>query len=238
MKKIRLKKNKKISFFKILLILIFVFIISLLVSFKYIGNNLSNKVESYATKQAKKIITLVINKSVDKDIIDNLDTNKIFVENENTIDFDSKVINEILVTINKKLKTNLIKLEDGELEISSSLLSSNEKLKKGIIYEIPTGIIFNNALLSNIGPKIPVKLQLIGDVLTDIDTNVIDYGINNAIIEVDIKITINEQVLLPYSSKQISVTEKIPLALKLIQGKIPNYYSNGKTGSVVFDDDI
>ena len=236
MKRIKLKKNKKFSFFKILLILVFLFAISLILTFKYIGSKLSDKVESYATKEAKKIITLVINKSVDKDIISNLDANEIFIESENTIDFDSKVINEILVTVNKKLKTNLIKLEKGNLKINSS--NNDKKLKKGIIYEIPTGIIFNNALLSNIGPKIPVKLQLVGDILTSIDTNVVDYGINNAIIEVDIKITINEQVLLPYSSKQISVTEKIPLALKLIQGKIPNYYSNGQAGSVVLSDDI
>ena len=202
-------------------------------AFKYIGDNLSKKVESYASKQAKKIIVLVINKSVNKDVISSLETNEIFTESDGTIDFNSKTINEILLKVNTNLKSNLNKLENGEFKITdTTILTDKSKLKKGIIYEVPTGIIFNNALLANIGPKIPVRLNLVGDIVTGIDTNVIDYGINNAIIEIDIKITINEQVLLPFSSKQISVTEKVPIAIKLIQGQIPNYYANGKSGTV------
>ena len=202
-------------------------------AFKYIGDNLSKKVESYAAKQAKKIIVLVINKSVNKDVISSLETNEIFTESDGTIDFNSKTINEILLKVNTNLKSNLNKLENGEFKITdTTILTDKAKLKKGIIYEVPTGIIFNNALLANIGPKIPVRLNLVGDIITGIDTNVIDYGINNAIIEIDIKITINEQVLLPFSSKQISVTEKVPIAIKLIQGQIPNYYANGKSGTV------
>ena len=68
-----------------------------------------------------------------------------------------------------------------------------EKLKSGIIYQVPTGIIFNNGLLSNIGPKIPVKLSLIGDVTIDIKTTIKDYGINNAVIQVSINVKVTEQ---------------------------------------------
>ena len=233
MKKIKLKKSK-ITPFTYILILILLLIISLIFIFKYIGHNLSDKVESYATKQSKKIITLVINKSIDKELISSFELNQIFTESENTIDFNSVKLNKILLEVNKKLKDNLNKLESGELKLEDETILKN-KTKKGIVYEIPTGIIFNNALLANIGPKIPVKLHLIEDVLTGIDTNVIDYGINNAIIEVYIKITINEQVILPFSSKQISVTEKVPIAIKLIEGKVPNYYSSGKDNAVVID---
>lgn len=237
MRRIKLKKRRSITPLTYILIVILILIISLILTFKYIGSNLVRKVESYADKQAKKIITLVITKSVNKEIINTFKTDEIFTETENTVDFNSVVINQILLKVNKNLKSNLEKLEKGEIQLTdTTILSDKSKIKDGIVYEIPTGIIFNNALLANLGPKIPVKLHLVGDVLTSIDTNVIDYGINNAIIELDVVITINEQMVLPFSSKDISVTEKVPLAIKLIQGKIPNYYSNGKEGSVLINE--
>ena len=237
MKRIKLKKHKKVSPFTYILVLILIFVISLIIAFKYIGDNLSNKVNSYATKQAKKIITLVINKSVNKEVISKFDTNEIFKENENMVDFNSATLNEILLEVSSNLRENLKKLEKGEIKIDdTNILTDKTKLKDGVIYEIPSGIIFNNALLSNIGPKIPVKLHLLGDVVTSIDTKVTDYGINNAIIEVDLKIVITEQVILPFSDSQIKIVQNVPLAIKLIEGKIPNYYSNGKDGTVLIGD--
>ena len=237
MKRIKLKKHKKVSPFTYILVLILIFVISLIIAFKYIGDNLSNKVNSYATKQAKKIITLVINKSVNKEVISKFDTNEIFKENENMVDFNSATLNEILLEVSSNLRENLKKLEKGEIKIDdTTILTDKTKLKDGVIYEIPSGIIFNNALLSNVGPKIPVKLHLLGDVVTSIDTKVTDYGINNAIIEVDLKIVITEQVILPFSDSQIKIVQNVPLAIKLIEGKIPNYYSNGKDGTVLIGD--
>ena len=38
---------------------------------------------------------------------------------------------------------------------------------------------------------------------------------------------IDEQVILPFASKKMSVKSEIPVALKIIQGTVPNYYFNG-----------
>ena len=37
----------------------------------------------------------------------------------------------------------------------------NEKLKSGIIYELPSGIIFNNTLLNNIIKRVPSWLTIL-----------------------------------------------------------------------------
>ena len=36
-----------------------------------------------------------------------------------------------------------------------------------------------------------------------------------------------EQVLLPFVSKKIKVSSEVPLAVKMIEGQVPNYYSTG-----------
>lgn len=225
MRRVKLKKRRKISPLTFVLFLILIIVISLILIFRYIGINLSKKVEEYGKIESKKIISYVINKSLTDDVINNI-KNDLFVEKNNTIDFNSANINKLVALINRNLKTNLNDLEKGNISLEDiTLFKDKSKIKKGIIYEIPTGIIFNNALLSNIGPKIPVKLHLIGDILVSVSTKINDYGINNAIIELDINIVITEQMVLPFSVNEVKVEESIPIAIKLIQGNIPNYYS-------------
>lgn len=121
----------------------------------------------------------------------------------------------------KKIQENLKKLEQGKLD------ENKEENKNGIVLKIPLSVIHDNFILNNLGPKIPVKLKIIGDMETKINTNIKNYGINSALIELTLDITVKEEVILPLSTKEITVTQTLPLALKLIEGKIPSYYSNG-----------
>ena len=227
MRRVKLHSKKKMNTLTFILLLILLFIISLIISFNHLGKNLSKKVEEYSTLEAKKIVSSLINESIETDVIDNL-RNSLFVKSGNTVDFDSYKINRLVVLINKNLKDNLNKLEKGKIELDGiTLLKDKSKIKKGVVYEIPSGIIFNNALLANIGPKIPVKLHLLGDAIVSVDTKITDYGINNAIIEVFVKINVTEQMILPFSVKKVKVEQSIPIAIKLIEGNIPSYYSSG-----------
>ena len=58
-------------------------------------------------------------------------------------------------------------------------------------------------------------------------TKITNYGINSALIEVNLEIKIKEKIILPITSKEIEVIQNTPIAIKLIQGTVPNYYSNG-----------
>ena len=51
-------------------------------------------------------------------------------------------------------------------------------------------MVTGSSLLYNLGPKIPVKLSLVGDVVTGFSTDVTEYGINNALIKlmIDVKV--------------------------------------------------
>ena len=60
-------------------------------------------------------------------------------------------------------------------------------LKKGIIYEIPFGVVFNNSLLANMGPSIPVRLQLSGNINSYLKTKCKKLWYNNALIEISIQ---------------------------------------------------
>ena len=108
-------------------------------------------------------------------------------------------------------------------------ICDSDLLEKGIILEVPLGVITNSTFLTNLGPKVPVKLALIGDVSSGFSTNVDEYGINNALITLNIDVEVNAKVVLPFISDDMNISASIPIAMKVIQGSIPEYYFSGFT---------
>lgn len=235
-----LKKNKKKK--NGLLITIAILISVMTMTFLFI-NYYSKKalpiILSYAEAETKKLTILVINKAVTKQI-NNMDTDELFdmaynKDGEITlIDFNSKKTSKILSTMTSLVELNLRAVEEGKIDMlelpDNSLSDYNMNLlEKGIIVEVPLGIITNSSLLYNIGPKIPVKLSLVGDVVTGFSSEVVEYGINNALLKLMIDIKVDTKIILPIVSDQITIDCSIPIAMKVIQGKIPSYYIDGFT---------
>lgn len=239
-RKIHLKK--KFNFFKKKINFIFFIIILLIIMIIIVLNFINLKVNpillDYAEMESRKIASIIINDAVKQNITDDIDVDELFIitkdaNNEvKTIDFNPIIVNQILTETTLVVQSNLRYLEQGKIEMlnltDDALIDYNqEKLKQGIIYEIPSGVIFGNSFLANLGPKIPVRFSLVGDIVGYINTDVTDYGINNALIEVNIILELSEQVILPFVTEKIKIETTIPVALKLIQGSVPNYYLNG-----------
>lgn len=230
-----LKKHKKSSVKLNLFAIIFLLI---LVSLIYLLNLFNDKalpqLLSYSEIETKKIVTAVINGSVLEQSYKNKSIDSLFIITKDSndisyIDFDSNVVNGILVDTYNSVEQNLEYLESGQvdkLKLNNINLSkyNNDKLKDGIIYEIPSGIILNNALFNNVLPKIPVKINLTGSMLCRIDTDVKSYGINNALITVNVIVEVEVKILLPFVSETTKITESIPILIKIIEGNIPSYY--------------
>lgn len=230
--KIDLKRPKKIILTLILLI------ISLILVFKIINNKVTPLLINYAEIESREFASIIINKSIKETINNNFEIDELFIITKSdtgeikTIDFNPLVVNKILTGITEKIQTNLKYIEKGKLELldlSNDLFLDYDmdKLKQGIIFEIPSGVISNNSLLSNLGPKIPVRLNLVGNIVSNIKTNITNYGINNALIEISVNLELKEQIILPFTSKIIVIETNVPIALKLTQGTVPDYYLNG-----------
>ena len=222
----------------IVLSIIIMIIITIIFMFNFINKRVTPLFLDLAESETEKLATLIINDAVGKQVSDGLDSNLLYNINKDSkgnissIDFNSITVNKLLTTITSSIELNLKYLEEGRvdlLNVPDSVLVSYDKkdLKKGIIYKIPSGVIFNNTILSNIGPKVPVKLNLVGSITSNIKAKTTNYGINNALIEVYVDIKVTLEVILPYTKRKTSVESSIPIALKMIQGSVPSYYSGG-----------
>ena len=115
-------------------------------------------------------------------------------------------------------------LESGKtnMDYYDEYLSSN---KDYFVLMVPFGIASNKIYFSNLGPKIPVRIKTIGSILSNVDVKIKEYGINNCLIEMNLVIEIKQQIMLPLISKKIKIINDIPISYKVINGKIPEYYS-------------
>lgn len=226
-------KHMKNKYKKNLLIISLILCLVLSVfSLKWINKRISPILFNYAENEITKLSTIIINRAVNKQLANGMNLDELFhvVQNGNgeiqTIDFNPSIVNRVLNTTTNVILINLKAIEEGNINFIElpDIFIEEDNLKKGIIYELPIGTITNNILLSNLGVKVPIKLNIIGSVESNIKTNIKEYGINNALLEVFVQIKVDELVNVPFISKKVTVTTNIPIAIKVVQGIVPKYY--------------
>lgn len=198
------RKKKKNKLFLILFILIIVIFFSL----HFISERLTPAIKNYSNLEIKHLVTEIITDTIRKIEIDDdiLYVTKGKNDEISSIEYNTEKINNLLSDVNELL----------EIKIN--------KIRNKVVFYIPSFAIISNSLLANLGPKIPVKFTTIGNITNNVQTEVKDYGINNALVTVFLDININCKVILPVSEENIGINQRVQVAMKLIQGQIPNYY--------------
>jgi len=185
--------------------------------------------------QTEKIAAHVITKAINSRTANVLDVNDIIVnvpnDSKGMVKFNTEIINRVLAETHSLVESHLKEAEEGNL----ALLPTDEiefdqqamKREEGIVFFVPLSQAANIPLLGNLGPKIPIRFHVIGQVHATIDTKISEFGINNAVVEVNILLTVNVQIIVPLATKKSIVTQKIPVAMGLIQSTVPQIYTTG-----------
>lgn len=237
LRKIKNQSKKRLIITKVMVILILV-IICVFILLHMFNKKATPILLNYAELETKKLATIIINRAVSKQVASEIELDELIIMHKNnnneiqSVDFNPYLVNKVLNSVTNTIQLNLKWLEEGKIDMIElpdgvTMEYDMKDLKKGILYEIPIGSITKNAFLANLGPKIPVKLNLIGSVECGINTKLTHYGINNVYLEIFVNAKVTEQVLLPFTSKTISISTDIPVAMKIIEGKVPEYYSGG-----------
>ena len=223
-------KNNNSIINKIYIFLLLI-LLMVLISLGIINKVLVPKIEDYANVRLKKIsIDALRNTGLDE-INHLLEKEKLYdvILNNNgeieSIDYNVSVLNKSLMIVAKSVRKKIKNIQKGQkIDFKEDVF--DKTLKNGIIFLFPLLIGTDNILLSNIGPKIPIKVIYTGDVSVDIKTSVKPYGVNSALIEVYIYVEVFQKTILPFSSKTKKVTSKLPIMLKVVKGSYNGYISN------------
>lgn len=148
---------------------------------------------------------LVINKNKDNEIL--------------YVNYDLDIAYKLLDVITKELENNIQELKTGNVN-DTFLYQNNEVL----MLKLPFFIGSKNPLLVSLGPKIYVPLNFSGAILTNLKTEIKDYGLNNALVEMYVTIKINIDILYPYNKSKEEINYDVLIASSIINGRIPSFY--------------
>ena len=156
-------------------------VISLILSFfviDYFARKVDEILLPMAESKTRKVITMIINAACDEEeISDNLYViNKDSNDEIKMITYNSFEVTKLINQVTSNIEKMISDIENNRMDYYGNI----DIGEGGVIAEIPFGVIFGNSLLSNIGPKIKLRLNLLGDITSNIETEVKPYGINNA----------------------------------------------------------
>ena len=113
-------------------------------------------------------------------------------------------------------------LEKGKFsDISDNNIKTSEH---GLVLELPMFIASDYALMSNLGPKIYMKVNFVGSILTNIKSKITEYGINNALVELFVYIEFKAQIMSPFEVEEVTLNYDAVIASMMIEGEVPSLY--------------
>ncbi|MFQ3544773.1 sporulation protein YunB [Halobacillus rhizosphaerae] len=245
-----MKRNKNVtrpaSLGKKIVLTFLFFIVFTALSLWFINRGITPALIGIAETKTQQLARDAINEAVNKQISEDLQFNDLVKmekdDNGNIVymGWNSVVVNRVLRNTTyrvqnflKRMELNELPMEDTSLEPEIDPDQTQDDLGKqpATLIEIPIGQASHNSLLANLGPKVPVQLRVIGDVQSNFQSKLTEYGINAAFFELAIHIEVNVRIVIPFSSETTTVVTDIPIDTSTILGKVPNFYNGmGKNG--------
>lgn len=233
----RYRKKGPLPLKYVLLITVVTFVFVTYQSLNLINKYIEPSLIKIAETKAREFASQAVNKAMTENAIENIDVKQLIIVHDNSgeigYSFNSKVSNRVTVDVTTRVQRYLNLLEDGnikDLEAFKEFNVDKSRQQKGLIYEIPLGMATNNILFSNLGPKVPVRFEIIGDVVANIDTKIRETGINNTYLEVYVKTHVQMSVIIPLIEKEIDVVNSVKIGDLFLPGKVPQYYNGGGKG--------
>lgn len=200
-------------------ILIIIISITTFIITSYYNKNISPKLLDIATTKIEEITNIYIKNNI---VPTNVDIERLIKINKNSkdeilyVDIDTTYANEIMVGVVKKIQSNIF-----EFQVDDQML---KKHHNDTYINIPLLASNEGVLFQNLGPKIPVKLNFYEHAFGNINVELIDYGINNALIKIYLEVFLEQKMYLPYKEEKLTKNFSLLISSKIISGSVPSIY--------------
>ncbi len=193
------------------------------------------KVDEFATRAINSAVRYVEDYSFE-DMLD------ITYDNEGhfaTYNWNPSVISEINRVATDRVEEFFINVNRGDpLVFEDPLLEpydysdgAEDRAKQDpTLVEIPLGQVTGNTVLANLGPKIPINLEIVGNVRTNVIREEEEFGINGAWVSLYINVEADVQIVIPFTTEVTTVNTEIYLDGGAIMGKVPDFYGGDGGG--------
>lgn len=179
---------------KIKIIVIVIIILILLI---YCISFYRTRIASYAFVKAKEVSQEKI-ANVLTDVLTKIDTTNILEARE----------------------VNINKLNNIRKVVENRLLEDQNDTYETV--KIPYGIVISEVLFANSDFTLDAKIRRTSSFTVDMQSTITEYGINSSVLQIDMIVSFEILILIPYQKEMIQVDTKIPVAILVLEGNIPN----------------
>lgn len=231
MGKLKTHKLAKSSFIKEIIIVFLASLIWAVILFNIFANKLYNKASTLINAKIDKIVYQFFSDLITDDVINKESINDILNITKNNqgeilaVTYDLEKSYAILTKVSNILERGLSNLENGQIDVTiyDKYIESGPR---GLILYIPFFLNSHNIFINNLGPKIPVLINLNESLLTNIKTKVTNYGFNNALLEIYITVEIDKLIITPMKENSQKLNYDILVASLVVNGSVPEFYGD------------
>lgn len=231
----KMKAKKRIKYNWLVFIVVMLVCILTTFIFAVFNKKINPKLIEISRQNLNKITYSVIMDYLDDEILNQeyLDNILIITKNKNqeilAVDFNLENAYIVLSEITRRIEENINELEKGHIKIDyyDSYLTAGAN---SLVLSVPMGVVSDYVYLNNIGPKIPVKIDFIGTVVTNLKTKITNYGLNNVLVELYAYIWLTEKITTPVTFKTEKIEYDVLIAAKMINGRVPSFYGEALEG--------
>jgi sporulation protein YunB len=238
----RLPRRGPLPFRYVFLLSFVFFVFSTAIGLWIVNEGIEPTLMSVAETKTRQIATEAINDAISKKIAEDVNINELIIIHKDNAgeaigySFNPLIYNRITFEATERVQKYLDYVEAGDIEKLESFKNGIDidfekpNNRQGILYFIPLGVATKNALLSNLGPKVPVRFEIIGDVISKVETRMKETGINNTYLEVYLKIRVQMNVIIPSLKKDITISNSVKIGDLFLPGKVPQFYNGNQNG--------
>lgn len=171
-------------------------------------------IKSIASSKARMIATETVNEAILQELSENKD------DYENIIRIQKNDGGELTVLLSDMEKINKLKSRVGII-----IQNKFSGLKEGKI-KIPIGTLTGIEIFSGIGPGVPLKISITGNVSTEFESNFKDAGINQTIYQIYLRIQTRMSAVIPGCCCSDNFETGVLISETIILGTVPKVYSD------------
>ena len=210
-------KNKR----KWKILYIIIIILFLTFSFLFVYTKKSSKtIIKIASVKVDKYLKSILSDNISYNVLNNNNLNDILIFHKNKddeilyVDYNLDKAYKMLDILTKTLNEKIAEYETEDIK----------NINDNKVLNLPLFINSKNIFLTNLGPKIYVNFKPVGTILTNVQSKITDYGLNNALVELYATLIVTENIIIPFDSQEINLKYDVLIASKVINGKVPNIY--------------
>ncbi|MFB4210491.1 sporulation protein YunB [Shouchella sp. JSM 1781072] len=187
----------------------------------FVDSQLRPIISQIAHREMERVATYTIEQAMTEEL-SNMDMSEIFIKETNNdgivvfLDVNTQKYNELMGRVQHRVHEVMNQIQRGEI---NSYGDQNH-----VVATIPLGRAFNNALLTDVGPGIPVRFALMGDAKVQMRDEAEALGINNTRLSFYVNIDVNMDVILPFSETSDTISVELPAGFAYVAGPVPQFY--------------